>query len=252
MTDKQGLASSQVWMAAGIGSALLAGHIMLDTVSRFHRAGRPARLLLGAAPFAMAGWMLSQMARPLADASGLPSPRAAATAQAGEPGRRDAEVVAAPKPPAGRARRAGGQAARAPSPSRNRESVPEVVAAVEIARGRSPSAVSEPTRSNRRPNRAGGGGAIRGGASDGARGAARRRRRRSDADQGHRAEAGGAAERSRLLSFRPDRGLERGGAGSGRRGAGGGAAVGRRGTTGSGRRRCSPGPGFIEPGVRRR
>ena len=34
---------------------------MLESFARMHRAGQPARLMAGAAPFAMAGWMFSQL-----------------------------------------------------------------------------------------------------------------------------------------------------------------------------------------------
>lgn len=50
-----------LWMLTGFGVAALAGKTMLESFARMHRAGQPARLMAGAAPFAMAGWMFSQL-----------------------------------------------------------------------------------------------------------------------------------------------------------------------------------------------
>lgn len=61
MSEQDKAPLGPVWMLAGVGSAMLASKLMFDTAVRVHRAGRPVRLLMGAAPFAMAGWMLSRM-----------------------------------------------------------------------------------------------------------------------------------------------------------------------------------------------
>lgn len=61
MSDKHNAPIGQIWMIAGFGSAMLASKLMLDTAVKVHRAGRPARLLMGTAPFAMASLMLGQL-----------------------------------------------------------------------------------------------------------------------------------------------------------------------------------------------
>lgn len=96
MSDKHSTPIGQFWMMAGIGSAMLASRLMLDTAIKVHRAGRPARQLMGAAPFAMAGWVLSQMGSrekvAVLPAEGL-APQRKRSLEASE-----AELVAEPAP----------------------------------------------------------------------------------------------------------------------------------------------------------
>lgn len=97
MTDKNTPSTGELWMLTGLGAGLLAGHMVVDQVARFNRSGAPARMLMaGFAPFAIAGWMMSQMAtsRLVPETSSpAPTPSRKRVDQA-----TDAEVVVAPRP----------------------------------------------------------------------------------------------------------------------------------------------------------
>lgn len=60
MTEKDTPSTGQLLMLAGLSSAVTAGHMMVDTMTKLHRAGQPARVMMGMAPFAFAGWMMGQ------------------------------------------------------------------------------------------------------------------------------------------------------------------------------------------------
>ena len=60
MSEHKSSDIGHLWLLAGFGMAAVGAKLMWDNFARLHRAGEPARLLDGAAPLAMTGWMFGQ------------------------------------------------------------------------------------------------------------------------------------------------------------------------------------------------
>lgn len=84
--DTAGLAT--FWLMAGMGTAMITGHLMLRLMQRMHEAGGAGRMMKG--PFGAAGWMFT--AKPTGPEVTPPAP-APKPAKAARPAAEDAEVV---------------------------------------------------------------------------------------------------------------------------------------------------------------
>lgn len=90
MDDKQMPFGNPFWMAASFAPALAVTQSLMGAAMRIYWAGMPARMVMGAAPFAMMGWSLSRVA-PQPDLSHPETPSTPSTKRTD--GATDAEIV---------------------------------------------------------------------------------------------------------------------------------------------------------------